>query len=117
MVRIIRSFSRSRCSGVIARSASMSVTSTSPSPPLPPSPVTGQGYTHAISSGMPDAETLLCAARHGALATLLPDGQPYASLVACAASAGAPVLLLSELAEHTRNLRRDPRASLLVAEA
>ncbi len=61
----------------------------------------------------PTSAALLAAARHGALATLL-DGHPYASLVAIAAHAGEPILLLSELAEHTRNLRRDPRASLLV---
>jgi heme oxygenase (biliverdin-IX-beta and delta-forming) len=61
------------------------------------------------------APVLLQIARHGALATLL-DGHPYASLVACAAGpGGAPILLLSELAEHTRNLRADPRASLMVA--
>jgi heme iron utilization protein len=29
---------------------------------------------------------------------------------------GAPVFVLSELAEHTRNLRADPRASLLLVE-
>lgn len=62
-----------------------------------------------------DPAILLTAVRHGALATLL-DGHPYASLVACAASRGAPLFLLSDLAEHTRNLARDPRASLLVVE-
>ena len=29
---------------------------------------------------------------------------------------GNPIFLISELAEHTKNLERDPRASLLVAE-
>jgi len=43
-----------------------------------------------------------------------PDGWPYASLVLAACDQdGAPLLLLSGLAEHTRNLRRDPRVSLL----
>jgi len=43
------------------------------------------------------------------------EGWPFASLTAFATSiAGEPLLLLSDLAEHTRNLRADPRASLLV---
>lgn len=47
------------------------------------------------------------------LATSL-DGWPYASLVLVAAGFdGAPLLLLSDLAEHTKNLKRDPRVSLL----
>jgi len=51
-----------------------------------------------------------------ALATLARDrgGWPYASLVACAVGQdGTPVLLLSELSDHTRNLHVDARASLL----
>ncbi len=41
-------------------------------------------------------------------------GYPYGSLVQVASSMeGMPVLLLSQLAEHTRNLARDRRASLL----
>ena len=47
--------------------------------------------------------------------TLAGDGTPYASLVLYATAADAtPVLLLSNLAEHTKNLKADPRASLLV---
>lgn len=42
-------------------------------------------------------------------------GHPYASLVEMATTAdGRPLLLLSGLARHTRNLEADPRASLLV---
>ena len=59
---------------------------------------------------------------HGALATSLagqPHGpQPYVSLVALACDSEArPLLLLSDLAQHTRNLRADPRVSLLYQEA
>ena len=52
----------------------------------------------------------------GALATLDREtGHPYASLVLVATEPdGAPILLLSRLALHTRNLERDPRASLLL---
>jgi heme iron utilization protein len=50
-----------------------------------------------------------------ALGTLLESGDPYVSLVSIATDHdGAPILLLSELAEHTRNLRADERASLLL---
>lgn len=50
------------------------------------------------------------------LSTILVEtGEPYASLVLLAACpAGAPLLLLSDLAEHTKNLKADPRASLLI---
>lgn len=42
------------------------------------------------------------------------DGSPYVSLVLVATDgAGAPVLLLSKLAEHTKNLNKCTRASLL----
>ena len=43
------------------------------------------------------------------------DGWPFASLVLLATDQdGAPLLLLSNLAEHTRNLKNDPRFSLLL---
>ncbi len=42
------------------------------------------------------------------------DGRPYVSLVLVAPDAdGAPLLLLSDLAQHSRNLAADPRLSLL----
>jgi putative heme iron utilization protein len=50
---------------------------------------------------------------HAALATSL-QGQPYASLVAVACDIDAsPLLLLSDLAQHTRNIATDNRVSLL----
>ena len=61
------------------------------------------------------ARTLVAAYPTGTLATLR-DGHPYPSLVAFALTGGAPVLLISEMAAHTQNLRKDRRASLLVAE-
>jgi putative heme iron utilization protein len=45
-----------------------------------------------------------------------PEGYPYGSFVTVAFDHGDPVFLISGLAEHTKNLERDPRASLLVAE-
>lgn len=49
------------------------------------------------------------------LATTLADGGgPYASLVTVAFDHdGSPILLLSGLADHTRNIAADPRAALL----
>lgn len=50
---------------------------------------------------------------HAALATSR-DGHPYVSLVALAFDYGAcPLLLLSDLAQHSRNIAADPRVSLL----
>lgn len=43
-------------------------------------------------------------------------GYPYGSLVTTALHEGHPVFLISGLAEHTRNLRADGRASLLLTE-
>jgi len=65
------------------------------------------------------ARRFLRARRAGVLATLSQrhGGHPYASTVSFVTDAeGCPVLLLSALAEHTRNLRADPRVSLLVAD-
>jgi putative heme iron utilization protein len=62
---------------------------------------------------------LLDTERNGVLATLSAgrDGWPFASVAAYALTdAGDPLLVLSDLAEHSRNLRADPRASLLVQD-
>lgn len=69
------------------------------------------------SEAAAEAMELLEGARTGTLATLLPDGAPYASLANIATDAsGSPVFLLSRLALHTENLRRDRRASLLLRD-
>lgn len=64
------------------------------------------------------AKKLLREARSGALATLMPgSGDPYCSLVNVASAPdGSPLLLLSRLAVHTRNLLADPRISLMLDE-
>lgn len=42
-------------------------------------------------------------------------GEPYVSLVLTACDmAGRPLMLLSDLADHTKNLKADPRAALLL---
>jgi putative heme iron utilization protein len=64
------------------------------------------------------ARRLLRASRSGTLATVSPSsdgGQPFASLVTPAiAGDGGILLLLSDLSEHTRHLRAEPRCSVLV---
>src|SRR5262245_53778447 len=63
------------------------------------------------------ARRLLRAADRAALATRLaqPEGWPYASLVLLACDQeGAPLLLLSDLAEHSRNIAIDDRVALLI---
>jgi hypothetical protein len=64
------------------------------------------------------ARFLIRAAARACLATVMREtsGAPYASLVAIATDHdGAPILLLSDLADHTKNLQADDRISLLVA--
>ncbi len=64
------------------------------------------------------AKKLLREGRSGALATLMAgSGDPYCSLVNVATGAdGAPLLLLSRLAVHTKNILADPRVSLMLDE-
>jgi len=64
------------------------------------------------------ARSLLRRSRQGALATLMAgSGDPYCSLVNVASHAdGSPILLISRLAVHTRNLRDDSRVSLMLDE-
>lgn len=66
----------------------------------------------------PDARRLLRAARSATLSTLMNDGSPYGSLVNVATDQrGRPLLLISKLAWHTRNLEADGRASILAVGA
>lgn len=67
----------------------------------------------------PDAElarTLAASQTRATFCTLTADGYPYGSAVSYAVDhTGAPVLLVSDMAEHTVNVRGDDRVSLLVA--
>lgn len=64
------------------------------------------------------ARSLLRRRREGALATLMAgSGDPYCSLVNVASHAdGSPILLISRLALHTKNILSDPRVSLMLDE-
>jgi heme iron utilization protein len=64
-----------------------------------------------------ESKRLLRSIRTATLATLTETGAPFATLTAIATDHdGTPILLLSRLAHHTRNLERDGRCSLLLAE-
>lgn len=92
---------------------------------VPPESVGETERTLAATPGIrgepSDAErsrTLLATARTAALATLGEGGFPFGSLVSHAVDrVGRPLLLLSDLAEHTRNVAADPRASVLAIES
>jgi putative heme iron utilization protein len=64
------------------------------------------------------SKKLMREGRSGALATLMPgSGDPYCSLVNIASAAdGSPLLLISKLAIHTKNILADPRVSLMIDE-
>jgi len=74
----------------------------------------------AHAEAVADAKRLMRLARTGALATLEAEGgdSPLTTLVGVASDFdGAPLFLMSTLSRHTRNLARDPRASLLLTGA
>src|SRR3981081_1426341 len=64
------------------------------------------------------ARSLLRRSRQGAVATLMRgSGDPYCSLVNLASHPdGSPILLISRLALHTRNIIGDSRVSLMLAD-
>src|SRR6267143_6509159 len=64
------------------------------------------------------ARSLLRRSRQGALATLMAgSGDPYCSLVNLASHPdGSPILLISRLALHTKNILADGRVSLMLDE-
>lgn len=62
------------------------------------------------------ARTILAGSTVGTLASLMDDGSPWASVVQYGVTAdGTPVILVSTLALHGRNLLADKRVSLAVA--
>jgi heme oxygenase (biliverdin-IX-beta and delta-forming) len=61
-----------------------------------------------------DARALVRRALKASLATIAGGSYPYASLITVATKAsGTPIFLISGLAQHTRNLTQNPRASIL----
>lgn len=68
-------------------------------------------------SAAEEARTIVAGASSGSLATLSDDGTPWASLVTFGTlDDGSPVLCLSHLAEHARNVEKNRQASLMIAD-
>ena len=65
-------------------------------------------------SAAEEARTIAASTNTGTLASLTSTGDPWASFVTYGLLDGAPVLCVSHMAEHGRNLAGDPRASLAV---
>lgn len=65
-------------------------------------------------SAAEEARSIAASTNTGVLASLTATGDPWASLVTYGLLDGAPVLCVSRLAEHGRNLEGDPRASLAI---
>lgn len=83
--------------------------------PMPINPLSPVDPPRELSAAE-QARTILANASVGTLATLTDEGAPWASVVQYAVMAdGTPVLSLSTLALHGRNLKADARASLAVA--
>ena len=61
-----------------------------------------------------EARTIAAATNTGTLATLTSAGDPWASFVTYGLLDGAPVLCVSNMAEHGRNLAGDQRASIAI---
>ncbi len=65
-------------------------------------------------SAAEEARTIAASTNTGTLASLTRSGDPWASFVTYGLLDGAPVLCVSHMAEHGRNLAGDPRASLAI---
>jgi putative heme iron utilization protein len=68
----------------------------------------------ARPSAAEEARTIAASTNTGTLATLTSNGDPWASFITFGLHGGAPVLCVSNLAEHGRNLAADPRASIAI---
>ncbi len=65
-------------------------------------------------SAAEEARTIAAATNTATLASLTTAGDPWASYIAYGLLDGQPVLCVSHLAEHGRNLAADPRASVSI---
>ncbi|MEO0494522.1 MAG: DUF2470 domain-containing protein [Actinomycetota bacterium] len=78
-------------------------------------PIAGDTASFPIDAEL--SRTLVAANRMATLSTLTPEGYPYGSVVSYAADDhGQPIVLISEMAEHTVNARGDDRVSMLVVD-
>ena len=74
------------------------------------------GDVHSFPSYAEQARSLVDAGAMATLSTLTNDTFPFTSMAPISVDGDAsPIICVSELAEHTRNLRRSGRASVFVA--
>ncbi len=98
----------------------MSTMTSEPKTPVSPEPSSDdrpENQRVGREQATADAKTLLRRRRDGVLGTLSAkaEGAPFGSVAPYALDrTGAPLIYIAGIAEHTRNLRADPRASLLV---
>jgi putative heme iron utilization protein len=78
-----------------------------------PPPVTAVANP-ARPSAAEESRTIAASTNTGTLASLTAEGDPWASLVTYGLLDGAPVLCVSNMAEHGRNLTADQRASIAI---
>lgn len=81
--------------------------------PTVPPPLTAP-VNPARPSAAEEARTIAASTNSATVASLTAEGDPWASFVTYGLLDGAPVLCVSNLAEHGRNLAGDPRASLAI---
>jgi heme oxygenase (biliverdin-IX-beta and delta-forming) len=81
--------------------------------PSVPAPLT-EVANAARPSAAEEARTIAESVNTGTLATLTAAGDPWASFVTYGLLDGAPVLCVSNMAEHGRNLAGDQRASIAI---
>lgn len=86
--------------------------------PAPPPPLREVAENVRRRTAAEEARTIVAGGNVATLASLSEDGHPWGSFVTYGTLAdGSPVLCLSTMAEHGRNLPRDARASLVVASS
>ena len=103
----------------IRRVSTHNLTPVYPKKDLPCNHLTRESRCTRPPISTPESSPNRCSgARQGALATLMAgSGDPYCSLVNLASHPdGSPILLISRLAVHTRNILADHRVSLMLDE-
>ncbi|WP_458318480.1 HugZ family pyridoxamine 5'-phosphate oxidase [Mycolicibacterium brisbanense] len=101
---------RSRDSGGTRRSRDHGDPGDAPTVPPPLTPPVEATRPSAAE----EARTVAASTNTGTLATLTAAGDPWASFVTYGLLDGAPVLCVSNMAEHGRNLAADQRASIAI---
>ena len=81
--------------------------------PSVPAPLT-EVVNPVRPSAAEEARTIAASTNTATLASLTATGDPWASYITYGLLDGAPVLCVSQMAEHGRNLAGDPRASVAI---